>query len=159
MARSVIRNALFFGQSRYSRLVIPWTTFTEPEIAHVGSSEHDLVRQNIPHDSYTKSFVDNDRAICDRDTRGFVKIHVQKGSDVILGATIVNANAGNMISEITMAMHQGIGLGTIANIIHPYPTQSDAIRACGDLYNRTKLTPCVKALLTRVAQRSLNPKT
>jgi pyruvate/2-oxoglutarate dehydrogenase complex dihydrolipoamide dehydrogenase (E3) component len=154
MARTAIRNALFFGRGKQSSLLVPWATFTEPEVAHVGLYEADLHAKSIPFDTYTKYFKDVDRAILDGDTEGFVKIHCKKGTDEIVGATIVNPNAGNMISEITVAMQTHIGLGTLANIIHPYPTQAEAIRMCGDLYNKTRLTPTVKGLLGRVANRS-----
>jgi len=155
MARTVIRNALFFGSGKHSALLVPWATYTEPEIAHVGLYEADLKSRNIDFDTYTKHFADVDRAICDGELHGFVKIHCKKGSDDILGATIVNANAGNMISEITLAMQMKIGLGSLAYVIHPYPTQSEAIRMCGDLYNKTRITSTTKGLLSRIANRSL----
>ena len=88
-----------------------------------------------------------DRAVLDGETDGFVKVHVRDGRDVIVGATIVARHAGEMLSELTLAMGQGIGLGRIARTIHPYPTQADAIRRLGDAYNRTRLTPRVKRLL------------
>ena len=156
MARMVIRNALFFGRGKISTLLVPWGTYTEPEVAHVGYYEADLLRRNIKFDTYTRYFADVDRAICDGEVEGFVKIHVKKGGDEIVGATIVNASAGNMISEITVAMQHKIGLGALANVIHPYPTQAEAIRQCGDMYNRTKLTSAVKGLLGRIANRSIN---
>ena len=90
-----------------------------------------------------------DRAITDGEEEGFVKIHVKKGTDRILGATIVARHAGDMISEITLAMVGNVGLGTIANVIHPYPTQAEAIKQTGDAYNRTRLTPAVKKIFTR----------
>jgi len=154
MARTAIRNALFFGRGKQSALLVPWATFTEPEVAHVGLYESDLHGRQIPFDTFKKEFADVDRAICDGDTEGFVKIHCKKGTDEILGATIVNPNAGNMISEITLAIQNKIGLGTLANVIHPYPTQAEAIRQCGDLYNKSRLTPTVKGVLGRVANRS-----
>lgn len=155
MARKVIRNALFFGNEKVSSLLVPWATFTEPEVAHVGLYPRDMEADNIPFDTYTKHFKDNDRAICDGETVGFVKVHVKAGGDEIIGATIVNAHAGDMISELTLAMQMNIGLGKLANVIHPYPSQQDAIRACGDLYNKTKLTPKIKGVLSRIANRSL----
>jgi pyruvate/2-oxoglutarate dehydrogenase complex dihydrolipoamide dehydrogenase (E3) component len=88
-----------------------------------------------------------DRAILDGEDAGFVRIHVRRGTDRILGATIVAAHAGDMISEITLAMTHGLGLRQIASTIHPYPTQAEAIRKVGDQYNRTRLTPRVKRLL------------
>jgi pyruvate/2-oxoglutarate dehydrogenase complex dihydrolipoamide dehydrogenase (E3) component len=79
--------------------------------------------------------------------KGFVKVHTKKGTDKIVGATIVAENAGDMISEITVAMTASIGLGKIGSAIHPYPTQAEAIRKLGDQYSRTKLTPLSKKIL------------
>ena len=144
-ARIVIQNALFatgpIGKKKASKLVIPWATYTSPEIAHVGLYEHEASKQGVAIDTYVQELKDVDRAILDGQTEGFVKIVTQKGSDKILGATIVAENAGDLISEITLAMTNGIGLGKIASTIHPYPTQADAIRKLGDQFNRTKLTP------------------
>ncbi|MGF1582449.1 MAG: mercuric reductase [Gemmataceae bacterium] len=149
MARTVVRNALFPGTSDVSKLIIPWCTYTSPELAHVGLSENDAAAQNIPIDTFTQSMDDVDRAILEGETEGFVKIHCKKGTDKILGATIVAGNAGDMISMITMAMKQKIGLGSIASVIHPYPTQAEAIRKLGDEYNRTRLTSFAKGLFKK----------
>jgi len=146
-ARLVIRNALFFGKERFSSLIIPWCTYTDPEIAHVGLYPHDCAKKGIPIDTYTRKFEHNDRSICEAKTAGFVKIHTKQGTDKILGATIVGQGAGDMISEITLAMHRNIGLGAIATVIHPYPTHADAIRSCGDDFNKTKLTAFAKSFL------------
>jgi len=89
-----------------------------------------------------------DRAVLDGEEEGFVKILVKKGSDKILGATIVARHAGEMISEVTCAMVGKMGLGALSSVIHPYPTQAEAIRALGDQYNRTRLTSWRKKLLT-----------
>ncbi|HXQ22359.1 MAG TPA: mercuric reductase [Candidatus Acidoferrales bacterium] len=148
-ARIVIQNALFFGRKRLSALTVPWCTYTDPEIAHVGLYERDAQRQGIAVDTFTIPFADVDRAIAAGEEEGFVKIHVKKGSDRILGATIVARHAGEMISEITLAIVGKIGLGSIAAVIHPYPTQAEAIRKAGDAYNRTRLTPVVKSLFSR----------
>jgi pyruvate/2-oxoglutarate dehydrogenase complex dihydrolipoamide dehydrogenase (E3) component len=146
----VIRNALFFGRDKFSDLLIPWATYTEPEVAHVGLYEKDLIDRGIEFTTITRAFDDVDRAIVDGETEGFVKIHVKKGSDQILGATIVGGHAGDMISEITVAMQAGMGLGKLASVIHPYPTAAEAIRQCGDAYNRSRLTPTVKAIFNRL---------
>ena len=149
MARSVIRNALFMGREKVSDLVIPWCTYTEPELAHVGLTEAQAREKNVEIDTYRQDLAEVDRAILDGKTEGFIKIHVRKGSDKIVGATVVAANAGNLIGEISLAMTNGLGLGKIAATIHPYPTQAEAIRKIGDQYNRTKLTPLVKNLFDR----------
>jgi pyruvate/2-oxoglutarate dehydrogenase complex dihydrolipoamide dehydrogenase (E3) component len=149
-ARLVIRNALFFGRDSFSDLLIPWATYTDPEVAHVGLYEKDLQERNIPFTNFIRAFSDVDRAIVDGETEGFVKIHVKKGTDQMLGATIVGSHASDMISEITLAMHGGLGLGKLAGVIHPYPTAAEAIRQCGDLYNRARLTPTIKGIFNRL---------
>ena len=149
MARIVIQNALFWGRAKASALTIPWCTFTDPEIAHVGLYENDAEQRGIRVRTFAQEFSDVDRAILDGETNGFVKIHVQQGTDKIVGATVVARHAGEMISEITLAMVGGLGLKKIASTIHPYPTQAEAIRKVGDAYNRTRLTPFIKTLFQR----------
>ena len=146
-ARIVIQNALFRGRKRYSALTIPWCTYTDPEIAHVGMYERDARERGIPVDTFVREMKEVDRAIADGEEEGFVKVHVRKGTDKILGATIVARHAGEMINEISLAMVGGIGLGTIGGVIHSYPTQAEAIKQVADLYNRTRLTPFVRKLL------------
>ena len=148
-ARIVIQNALFAGRKKVSSLIVPWCTYTDPEIAHVGMYERDAVERGIAVDTFVRGLREVDRAITDGEEEGFVKVHVKKGTDQILGATIVARHAGEMISEITLAMVGKVGLRTIANVIHPYPTQAEAIRQTADAYNRTRLTPQVKKLFTR----------
>ncbi len=147
MARIVIQNALFWGRSRASTLTIPWATYTKPELAHVGLHEKQAREKGIAVDTFTQPFADVDRSILEGETEGFVRVHVRKGTDAILGATIVGVGAGNLISEITLAMTYGLGLKKIAAAVHPYPTQAEAIRRVGDLYNRTRLTPRIRALM------------
>ncbi len=152
MARIVIQNALFFGRAKASALIIPWCTYTDPEIAHVGMYEHDAREKGIPVHTITIELADVDRALLDGETDGFLKVHLKRGTDKIVGATLVARHAGEMISEITLAMVAGMGLGTIARTIHPYPTQAEVIRKAGDMHNRTRLTPFVKRLFNRVLQ-------
>ena len=148
-ARIVIQNALFFGRKKFSALTIPWCTYTDPEVAHVGLNEAGAQKRGIVITTFIKPLSEVDRAVVDGEEEGFVKIHVKKGTDKILGATIVARHAGEMISEITAAMVGNIGLGTLASVIHPYPTQAEAIRQTGDLYNRTRLTPGARRIFTR----------
>lgn len=143
-ARIVIQNALFHGRRKATSLTIPWTTYTDPEVAHVGIYERDAKEKGIPVDTYIRPLKEVDRAILDGEEEGFVKVHVRRGTDRVLGATIVASHAGEMINEISLAMVGGIGLKTIASVIHPYPTQAEAIRQTGDLFNRSRLTPFVK---------------
>ncbi|MGI8783697.1 MAG: mercuric reductase [Acidobacteriota bacterium] len=149
MARIVIQNALFMGRSKASALNIPWVTYTSPEIAHIGLYEKEAKEKGIDVDTYTQELATVDRAILDGETEGFVRVHVRKGTDKILGATIVATHAGDLICELSLAMKGQLGLTTVGAAIHPYPTQAEAIRKTGDLYNRTRLTPFVKNLLHR----------
>jgi pyruvate/2-oxoglutarate dehydrogenase complex dihydrolipoamide dehydrogenase (E3) component len=148
-ARIVIQNALFGGRKKLSALTIPWCTYTDPEIAHVGMYERDARERGIAIDTFVRPLNEVDRAIADGEEEGFVKVHVRKGTDEILGATIVARHAGEMISEITLAMVGNLGLRALTNVIHTYPTQAEAIKQAADAYNRTRLTPFVKRLFTR----------
>jgi len=145
-AKIVVQNALFLGRKKLSSLVMPWCTYTDPEVAHVGLYEHDARERGLEIDTYQVPIAKANRAVTDGEEEGLVKVHVRKGKDTIVGATIVAAHAGEMISEITVAMTQGIGLGAFTNVIHPYPTQAEAIKAAAGLYTRTRLTPRVKRL-------------
>jgi len=143
-ARIVIQNALLWGRKRSSALTVPWCTYTDPEVAHVGMYERDAREKGILVDTFNIPMQDVDRAVTDGETDGLVRIHVRKGTDRILGATVVARHAGEMISEISTAMQARMGLGSLSGIIHPYPTQAEAFRKAADAYNRTKLTPMVK---------------
>lgn len=149
LARIVLTNALFLGRKRASVLHVPWCTYTSPEIAHVGLYEQDAVAQGLAVDTITLSLHDVDRAILEGESDGFLRVHLKQGTDTILGATLVASHAGDMISEITLAMVSGLGLSALANTIHPYPTQAEVMRKAGDAYNRTRLTPTVKKIFAR----------
>ena len=151
MARIVVQNALFFGRKRVSTLTMPWCTYTDPEIAHVGLYPEQAAKQGIALDTFTIGLTEGgDRARLDGEDDGFLKVHTRKGTDAIVGATLVARHAGEMISEITLAMVAGAGLGTIAGTIHPYPTQAEVIRKAGDAYSRTRLTPRIKQLFETI---------
>ena len=147
-ARIAVQNALFPGRRKLSALTMPWCTYTDPEIAHVGMYEHEARQRGLEVDIFTHHWRDVDRAIADGEEDGLVKINVKKGTDQILGATIVARHAGEMISELTLAMVGKVGLKTLANVIHPYPTQADAIRRAAFAYSVTRVTPLVKKLLS-----------
>ncbi len=149
LARIAIRNALFFGRASARGLVIPRCTYTDPEVAHVGLSEADAKADGIDVQTFTEPLTDVDRAVLDGETEGFVKVQVRAGSDRIVGATVVARHAGEMISELTLALGSRLGLRTLARTIHPYPTQAEAIKRIADAYNRTRLTPFLKGLFQR----------
>ncbi len=145
-ARIVIQNALFLGRARASALTMPWCTYTDPEIAHVGLNEREAAARGVAVRAFVQELAEVDRAVLDGEAEGLVKVLVRAGTDRIVGATIVARHAGEMLPELTLAIEHGIGLGKIANVIHSYPTQAEAIRKLGDAYNRTRLTPFVKRL-------------
>lgn len=151
-ARIAIRNTLFpfLPKSRYSKLVIPWVTYTDPEIAHVGLSERDAAERNIAIDTVTVSLAENDRARLDGHTAGLLKVHVATGSDRILGATLVSPHAGETVSELTLAITRKIGLGKFSAVIHPYPTEAEVLKRAGDAVMRRRFKPWLAALFARV---------
>ena len=146
-ARVVVQNALFPGRARASALTVPRCTYTDPEVAHVGLSEREARARGIAVRTFVQPLAEVDRAVLDGETEGFVKVHVRAGTDRLVGATVVARHAGEMLPELTLALVEGIGLGRLARVIHTYPTQADAIRKLGDAYQRTRLTPRVRALL------------
>eukprot|EP01134_Creolimax_fragrantissima_P000158 CFRG0158T1 len=147
LARIVVRNALFFGSSKASALLIPWAIYTQPEVAHVGLYERDAKSKYGDIDVYKQKFEEVDRAILDGETEGFAKVSTKKGKADIIGATVVSNHAGDMISELSVAIAGGVDLQALSTVIHPYPTQADSIRKLGDQFNRTRLTPIAKTLL------------
>jgi len=142
LARIVIQNALFFSRKRADRIVMPWCTFTDPELAHVGITSKEASAQQAL--TITVPLGDVDRAIVDDETAGFVRVHHRSGR--ILGATIVAPSAGEMIGTVAYAMQKGAGLGDLAATVFPYPTLSMALRQAGDSYRRSSLTPRVRRL-------------
>jgi pyruvate/2-oxoglutarate dehydrogenase complex dihydrolipoamide dehydrogenase (E3) component len=149
MARIAVRNALFYGRERVSDLTIPWCTYTDPEIAEVGLSEWEARERGIAIRTFLQPLAEIDRAILDGETDGLLKVRVRQNSDRIVGATLVARHAGETVSELTLAIANGIGMAAIARTIHPYPTQAEAIHKIADAYNRTRLTPRVQWLFRK----------
>ena len=154
MAQVVIQNALFphpFGlaYAGTDSLLIPWCTYTQPEIAHVGLYEADAKAKGCAVETFTYKLDDVDRAILDGEDEGFARIHVRKGTDKILGATIVAAHAGEMISEFTVLMKTGQGLRTLTSTIHPYPTQAEVIKKVGNAWRKANFTESQKNILKK----------
>lgn len=145
-ARLVVRNALFFGRGRASDLVIPWVTYTSPELAHVGILPDEVERRGQEVEVITVRLSEVDRARLDGEDEGFLKVHLRGGSDEILGATLVAEHAGDIISQIGQAMTQGIGLAKLGDTIFPYPTQAEVIRKAADQWRRRKLTPLARSV-------------
>ena len=146
-AKLVVRNAFFFGRRRAADLIIPWCTYTDPEVAHVGLSAREAEARRIAIDTFQAPLAANDRARADGDGEGFLKVHVKKGSDRIAGATLVARHAGEGIAPIAMAMAGGIGLGRLVDLILPYPTQTELVKNVAGAYTRTRLTPFAARVL------------
>ena len=127
-AKMAVENAFGNGNRKKSSLVVPWCTFTDPEIAHVGMTEGEMRKQGIPYQALMLDMKDVPRAILDSETTGFFKLYVKEGTDEILGATLMSSHAGEMISEITTSITSGGGLAAIIRAIHPFPTQSEVFR-------------------------------
>ncbi len=161
-ARTVVGNIvkslvpLPLPRSKVDYSVVPWATYTSPEVARVGLNETDAKKENIPYDLYTQQMNDVDRAILESADEGFVKVLTAKGTDKILGVTIVAEHAGDLLHEFVLAMKHGIGLGKIGNTIHAYPTFAEAARKLGDSYNRTRLTARTKSIFTWLFHRQVN---
>jgi pyruvate/2-oxoglutarate dehydrogenase complex dihydrolipoamide dehydrogenase (E3) component len=140
-ARLAVRNALFFGRQKAGDLVIPWATYTSPELARVGMSTAEADQAGVEIDSVTIALEEVDRARLDGATDGFVRIHVRQGTDEIVGATIVAPQAGDLIAQVAQAMTLGVGLDKLSGVVFPYPTTAEALRKAADARRRERLTP------------------
>lgn len=149
MARIVIRNALFFDRARLSALAIPACVYTDPELAHTGMPAAAAQARRAEIHTLIQPLSGVDRAVLDGRAEGFVKIHLARRGGRILGATIVAPHAGEMISELTLAIARRVPLGALAEVIHPYPTVAEAFRKLADQYNRARLTPRISRMLAR----------
>ena len=147
MSRIVLQNALFYGRRKASALVIPWVTYTDPEVAHIGVSETDVAKSEGRLQTITVELSEIDRAMVDDETDGFVRVHHERGR--LRGCTIVASHAGEMIGEVAYAMTHGGTLSALSQTIHPYPTLAEALRKAGDNFRRQSLTPNVRRWLER----------
>lgn len=154
-ARTVIRNILMpLFKSKLDTSVLPWSTYIDPEVAHVGLNEATAKKQGVAYTLYTQSMEEVDRAIVSDENEGFIKVLTAKGTDKILGVTWVGTHAGDLIHEFVLAMKYGIGLSKISATIHAYPTLAEAARKVGDQYQRTRLTPFAKKLFAWLYRRA-----
>lgn len=148
-AAMVIHNSLFLRTKNCDSLVVPWCTYTDPEVAHVGRYPDEYAGRRKGTDTYSASFEDNDRAVLDGESAGLIEIYTRQGIDRIVGATIVGRNAGEIISELTLAINSGTSLTRLASLIHPYPTRAGIVRDAAREFMRSRLTPRVKRILNR----------
>lgn len=150
MSRIVLQNALFWGRKKATMLTIPWATYTDPEIAHVGRSHAEAAERGQDLVTYTVQLRDVDRAILESDEEGFARVRADRKTGRIVGATLVGRDAGDLIGEMALAVTNKLTLGQLAATVHPYPTRAEAWKRIGDLHSRTRLTPFVKRLLERL---------
>ncbi len=149
MARIALQNALFFGRKKASSLVIPWTTYTDPEVAHVGLAEQEARNRGYRVETFTLPLAEVDRAILDGETEGFARVHMDAKTKRILGATLVSRHSGESIGELVLAMNRRLRLDALSGVIHPYPTQAEVIKRLGDASMRSRLKPWMRRLLER----------
>ncbi|MDX1501673.1 MAG: mercuric reductase [Thermoanaerobaculia bacterium] len=147
LARIALRNALFLGRARASDLVVPWCTYTRPEVAHVGLSEAEAREAGHAVRTLRVPLATVDRAVLAGEAEGFLSLVVGQRGGRVLGATLVADQAGEMLGELCLAVTRRVGLDRIADVIHPYPTRVEVVRKAADEWRRGKLTPLVSRLL------------
>jgi len=140
MAKMAVQNALFGDSWGLSSLVVPQVTYTEPEVATVGLTAAEATKQGVAVDRYHTSLEHNDRCILEGEDQdgGYVAVLCAKGTDTVLGATVVASRAGEMVNELTLAIKAKVGLGAIGRVIHAYPTSGEAVMGCGLAFIRTQ---------------------
>ena len=149
-ARALIQNALFAPTASVDALVVPHCTYTDPEVASVGANPDSLEKSAIAFDRFEFDLSELDRSRADPDSQlrpvQHAEVYTQKGSDKILGATIIGHDAGELIAPICLMMSNGLGLSAAQKTIFSYPTRSDYLKRLGDAYNRNRMTPTVARL-------------
>ncbi|MBL4767495.1 MAG: mercuric reductase, partial [Rhodobacteraceae bacterium] len=141
MAKIVIQNALFFGRKKTSDLVMPWVTYTSPEVAHVGMTAEQAVQKGEDIITLSAQMAEVDRAVLDSETSGFARVHVERRSGRVVGATMVSAHAGESISQMALAITSGLKMAQIGATIHPYPTQAEVWKRLANAALKEKFTP------------------
>lgn len=149
MAKVAVTNAILHVPSKTDERHVTWTTFTDPELAHLGGTEADMKRNGMAYSVYRFPFAQLDRAVTDSDTTGIVKVLANRWGR-ILGVSILGAHAGEMIGEYALAMQNGVTLGKVSSTIHPYPTYVLGNRRAADQFMMAKLTPGMVRWLRRL---------
>jgi pyruvate/2-oxoglutarate dehydrogenase complex dihydrolipoamide dehydrogenase (E3) component len=149
-ARALIQNALFAPTASVDALIVPHCTYTDPEVASVGANPDSLEKSAIAFDRFEFDLSELDRSRADPDSQlrpvQHAEVYTQKGSDKILGATIIGHDAGELIAPICLMMSNGLGLSAAQKTIFSYPTRSEYLKRLGDAYNRNRMTPTVARL-------------
>jgi pyruvate/2-oxoglutarate dehydrogenase complex dihydrolipoamide dehydrogenase (E3) component len=151
-ARAVVQNALFAPTAKVDGLIVPHCTYTKPEVASVGDNEDTLTAAGVAYDVYQFDFAELDRGRVEIDGDGFARVYTTRGSDQILGATIVGHDAGEQIAPICMLMNNKLGLGNPGKTLFCYPTRSEYLKRLADAYTRSRFTPRVAGLFKRWLQ-------
>ena len=145
----VVQNALFFPSARADRLVVPRCTYTSPEVAHVGLDRQEAAQRGIDVDVIDVQLEENHRALLDGEEDGFLRVLLQRGSDRVLGATVVATGAGDLIAPLTLAVTHRLGLSKFTSTILPYPTQAEVLKRAANQWRRTRLSPAVQRVFAR----------
>ena len=145
-ARIAVQNSLFFRRLELKRLVVPRCTYTSPELAHVGIDPQEARLAGVKLDTLTVPMAENDRSVLEGEETGFLRLYLRRGSDRILGATVLSSHAGELIAELSLAITHRLGLRKLGSAIRPYPTRSEVIsRACGQ-WQRSRLSPGLRRI-------------
>ena len=145
----VVQNALFFPGARADRLIVPRCTYTSPEVAHVGVDRPEAEQRGIDVDVIDVQLEENHRALLDGEEDGFLRVLLRRGSDRVLGATVVAAGAGDLIAPLTLAVTHRLGLSKFVSTILPYPTRAEVLKKASNRWRRNRLSPTVQRLLAR----------
>jgi pyruvate/2-oxoglutarate dehydrogenase complex dihydrolipoamide dehydrogenase (E3) component len=155
-ARTIVRNVLVpWVKVRTDTSVLPWCTYTSPEVARVGLSVAEARAGGLAHEVWVQPLSEVDRAVLESEEEGFAKVVTAAGSDRILGATIVAERAGDLVHELAVAMKAGVGLKGLSSTIHAYPTLAEVARKAADRYQRSRLTPRARRLFAWLYRRGL----
>jgi pyruvate/2-oxoglutarate dehydrogenase complex dihydrolipoamide dehydrogenase (E3) component len=155
-ARIAIRNTLVplrILRQKVDYSAVPWCTYLDPEIATVGLTETAAKEKGIACELIEQEMKEVDRAVLEREEAGFARVLVKKGTDEIVGATIVGAHAGELIQEFVLAKQHGIGLKQIATTVYAYPTFASLVLKSAERFNRKRLTPTAKKFTTWLYRR------
>jgi pyruvate/2-oxoglutarate dehydrogenase complex dihydrolipoamide dehydrogenase (E3) component len=150
MAKVAVTNAILKMPSTIDSDHVPWVTYTEPELAHVGARESDLEESDVSHRTYRFPFSKLDRAITEGETEGLIKVHVKDLTGKILGASVLGAHAGELITSFAIAMRNGVTLRNIGDTIHPYPAWGEGVRRVADQWYVQKQSPTITRALKTV---------
>ncbi|MBT8400432.1 MAG: NAD(P)/FAD-dependent oxidoreductase [Rhodothermia bacterium] len=150
MSKIAMTNALLKIPMKIDRKHVPWVTFTDPEVGHVGASEQELADSGRNYRTYRFPYSKVDRAVTESEANGFIRVYAKPSSGKILGADVVGASAGELISEFALAMKNGVSLRRMSDTIHPYPTYGLGARRAADQWYVQKQSPTLVRILKTI---------